>query len=217
MEALPRFAHITPAVTRRCASAAEVADAIAEARDRGLEIAVRSGGHCFAGRSSTTGLLIVVEPMHHVELDGHLATIGAGARLGPIYDALATRGRTIAGGCGPTVGIAGLALGGGLGILGRRYGLTCDQLTAAEVVLASGETVHCDDTEHSDLFWALRGAGGGQFGVLTSLTLRTVPAPPTGPPPFSCGPRGPRAGGVAGPPPPPPGGPSPPRRPRAST
>src|SRR3954453_18078006 len=179
MEALPRFAHITPAVTRRCASADEVADAIAEARDRGLEIAVRSGGHCFAGRSSTTGLLIDVEPIDDVELDGHVATIGAGARLGTIYDALAAHGRAIAGGCGPEVGIAGLALGGGLGILGRRYGLTCDQIVAAEVVLADGRVVRCSDTEHPDLFWALRGSGGGQFGVVTRLTLRTVTAPPT--------------------------------------
>src|SRR3954468_20385679 len=99
MEALPRFRHITPELTRRCASADEVAEAIAEARERALEIAVRSGGHCFAGRSSTTGLLIDVERIHHVELDGDVATIGAGARLGPIYDALAAHGRTIAGGC----------------------------------------------------------------------------------------------------------------------
>ncbi len=179
MEALPRFRHITPEVTRRCASADEVAGAIAEARERGLEIAVRSGGHCFAGRSSTTGLLIDVEPIDHVELDGPLATIGAGARLGPIYDALAAHGRTIAGGCGPTVGIAGLALGGGLGILGRRYGLTCDQMVGAQVVLADGRVVETDEHNDPDLFWALRGSGGGQFGVVTRLKLKTVEAPPS--------------------------------------
>ena len=179
MEALPRFRHLTPEVTRRCATVAEVAHAIAEARERGLEIRVRSGGHCFAGRSSTTGLLIDVEPIHDVELDGHVATIGAGARLGPIYDALAVHGRTIAGGCGPTVGIAGLALGGGLGILGRRYGLTCDQLVGAELVLADGRVVETDERIEPDLFWALRGSGGGQFGVVTRLKLRTVEAPPS--------------------------------------
>ena len=177
MEALPRFRHITPEVTRRCASADEVSAAIAEARGRNLEIRVRSGGHCFAGRSSTTGLLIDVEPIHDVELDGDHATIGAGARLGPIYDALATRGRTIAGGCGPTVGIAGLALGGGLGILGRRYGLTCDQMVGAQVVLADGRVVETDERNEPDLFWALRGSGGGQFGVVTRLKLKTVEAP----------------------------------------
>ncbi len=177
MEALPRFRHITPATTRKCASAEEVGAAIAEGRERGLEIAVRSGGHCFAGRSSTTGLLIDVEPLHDVELDGDIATIGAGAQLGPVYDALAVHGRTIAAGCGPDVGIAGLALGGGLGILGRRYGLTCDQMVGAQVVLADGRVVETDEQREPDLFWALRGSGGGQFGVVTRLKLRTVEAP----------------------------------------
>src|SRR4051812_13212014 len=141
MAVLPRFAHITPAALRPCRGPGDVADAIAEARETGLELAVRSGGHCFAGRSSTTGLLIDVGPMNHVAVAGERATIGAGARLGTIYDALAAHGRAIAGGCGPEVGIAGLALGGGLGILGRRYGLTCDQIVAAEVVLADGRVV----------------------------------------------------------------------------
>jgi len=178
-EALERFRHIKPAVARACGSAAEVQAAIAEARERGLEIAVRSGGHCFAGRSSTTGLLIDVEPINRVELDGDVATIGAGARLGPVYDALAAHGRTIAGGCGPTVGIAGLALGGGLGVLGRRYGLTCDQMVGAQVVLADGPVVETDEDNDPDLFWALRGSGGGQFGVVTRLKLKTVEAPPS--------------------------------------
>ena len=124
MAVLPRFAHITPAVVRPCREPGEVAQAIKEARHQGLELAVRSGGHCFAGRSSTTGLLIDVGPMNEIEVAGARATIGAGANLGTIYDALAAHGRTIAGGCGPDVGIAGLALGGGLGVLGRKYGLT---------------------------------------------------------------------------------------------
>lgn len=177
MAVLPRFAHITPAAVRPCRDPAQVAGAIAEARERGLHLAVRSGGHCFAGRSSTTGLLIDMAPMNEVAVENGVATIGAGAQLGPIYDALAAQGRTIAGGCGPEVGIAGLALGGGLGILGRRYGLTCDQMVAAEVVLADGRVVRCSDTEHDDLFWALRGAGGGQFGVVTRFTMKTLPAP----------------------------------------
>jgi FAD/FMN-containing dehydrogenase len=178
MAVLPRFAHITPAAHRPCRTAADVVEALEEARRGGLELAVRSGGHCFAGRSSTTGLLIDVGPMYGIAVDGDTATIEAGATLGRIYDALAAQGRTIAAGCGPEVGIAGLALGGGLGILGRRYGLTCDQMVAAEVVLADGRVVEASDTEHPDLFWALRGAGGGQFGVVTRFTMRTVPAPP---------------------------------------
>ncbi len=132
---------------------------------------MRGGGHCFAGRSSTTGVVIDVSPMAGVRVDGDRAVIGAGTRLGEVYDALAVRGRTVPAGCGATVGIAGLTLGGGLGILGRGYGLTCDSLVAATVVLADGQVVEAGD----DLLWMLR--GGGAPGVVTSLTFRTVPAP----------------------------------------
>jgi len=106
-----------------------------------------------------------------VEIDGSRAVIGAGTRLAQVYDALAVSERTIPAGCGPTVGIAGLTLGGGLGILGRRYGLTCDSLMAATLVLADGQVIEADD----DLLWLLR--GGGAPGVVCSLTFRTVPAP----------------------------------------
>jgi FAD/FMN-containing dehydrogenase len=102
---------------------------------------------------------------------------GAGARLSEVYDVLARHGRTVPAGCGPTVGIAGLALGGGMGILGRRHGLTLDHLRAARVVLADGTVLDCDDRHEPELFWALRGAGGGNFGVVTRLVLDTVPAP----------------------------------------
>ena len=172
---IPLAAEVRPVAITRCRTAAEVAEAIAYARGRGAGLAIRSGGHCFAGRSSTTGVLIDVSPLNAVYLDGDVVTVGAGAKLGAIYDALEPHRVTIAGGCGPTVGIAGLALGGGLGILGRRHGLTCDQVIAAEVVLADGSIVMAGD----DLLWALLGAGGGQLAVVTSLTLRTVPAPRT--------------------------------------
>ena len=173
------FHHVRPQVIARCTTAADVAEAIAFARIGGLELAVRSGGHCFAGRSSTEGMLIDVAPINGVVVGDGVATIGAGARLGDVYDALEPHGVAIAAGCGPTVGIAGLVLGGGLGILGRKHGLTCDQLVAAQVVLADSRVVDCDEQRHADLFWALRGAGGCQFGVVTELTLRTVPAPTT--------------------------------------
>jgi FAD/FMN-containing dehydrogenase len=176
--AMARFAAIRPAAIARCRTAQDVAAALALARRRRLEVAVRAGGHCFEGRSSTRGLLIDVGPMDGIEVGHDIVTAGAGVRLGRLYDALAGPGRTVAAGCGPTVGVAGLVLGGGLGILGRRHGLTSDQLLAAEVVLADGSVVWCDDERHGDLFWALRGAGGCRFGVLTQLVLRTVPAPP---------------------------------------
>ncbi len=99
-------------------------------------------------------------------------------RLDGLYDALHNRGRTLPAGSGATVGIAGLTLAGGLGILGRTHGLTCDQLLGAQIVLADGHTLDCDEHHESELFWALRGAGSGHFGVVTSLLLRTVEASP---------------------------------------
>jgi FAD/FMN-containing dehydrogenase len=170
---IERFAEIKPAAIARCRTSTDVAEALALAN--GQPLAVRSGGHCFAGRSSTTGVLIDVSGLDTVALGDGVVTVGAGTKVSAIYDALAPHQRTIAGGCGVTVGIAGLALGGGLGVLGRRHGLTCDQITAAEIVLADGTMVTAED----DLLWALRGSGGGQFGIVTSLTLKTVPAPPT--------------------------------------
>ncbi|GAA3986743.1 FAD-binding oxidoreductase [Allokutzneria multivorans] len=158
-----------------CRSPAEVAETIARARSHRIHLVPRSGGHCFAGRSTTDGIVLDVGPMRSVSCAGDVATVGAGTLLGDLYDALDDR--AIAAGCGPTVGIAGLTLGGGLGVLGRRHGLTCDSLLSAEVVLADGRVVRCDEERESELFWALRGAGGGNFGVVTSLTFRTVAAP----------------------------------------
>src|ERR687887_966542 len=165
---IARFHELRPRAVVLCRTPADVSETIAVARRSGLPTAVRSGGHCFAGRSSSEGIVIDVTPMRSVSVSGGVATVGAGARLGDLYDSLAEHGLTIAAGCGPTVGIAGLTLGGGLGILGRRYGLTCDQLLAAQVVLAEGSVVDCDEHHDEDLFWALRGAGGGDFGGGTS-------------------------------------------------
>ena len=95
-----------------------------------------------------------------------VATVGAGARLGQVYKALHAYGRTLPAGCGPTVGITGLTLGGGIGLLGRKQGLTCDRLVGAQVVLPDGSVVDCAHDREPDLFWGLRGAGGGQFGVV---------------------------------------------------
>jgi FAD/FMN-containing dehydrogenases len=158
----------------------DVVAAIDLARKTGERVAVRSGGHCFAGRSSTDGLLIDVAGLDGVRVaDDGRAVIGAGAHLRHVYAALHARGRTLPAGCGATVGIGGLTLGGGIGLLGRRYGLTCDRLVGARVVLADGRVVQCDADREPDLFWALRGAGGGQFGVVTVLRFDTVPEPLT--------------------------------------
>jgi FAD/FMN-containing dehydrogenase len=115
--------------------------------------------------------------MDSASVSGGVATVGAGARLGDVYEALQEHAVTIPAGTCPAVGVAGLALGGGLGILGRKYGVTSDRLIAAQIVLADGRILDCDERQAEDLFWALRGAGGGNFGVVTALVFRTVPVP----------------------------------------
>jgi FAD/FMN-containing dehydrogenase len=175
--AIANFHDTRPQAVVRCASAEDVVEAIAMARREGLPVAARSGGHCFAGRSSTEGIVIDVRPMRSVAVADATATVGAGARLGEVYDTLLEHGLTLAAGCGPEVRTAGLVLGGGLGLLGRSHGLTCDQLLGAQVVLPDGRIVDCDADRHEDLFWALRGAGGGNFGIATRFVLRALPAP----------------------------------------
>jgi len=159
-----------------CREPADASTTIAFARRFGHEISVRSGGHSFAGRSFTRGVVIDVSPMQSVSVADGVATVGAGTRLVDVYEWLAAEELTIAAGSGASVGIAGLTLGGGVGILGRRYGLTCDQLLGAQIVLVDGRVVECDEHHHGELFWALRGAGGGNFGVVTSFRFRPVRA-----------------------------------------
>ena len=175
MPAMSRYASPRPQAIARCAGPTDVSQAIMFARRLGLETAVRGAGHSFADHSSTSGLLLETGLMNTVAVDGDLATIGSGARLAEIYRVLHDHRVTIPAGCGPTVGIAGLTLGGGLGVLGRTYGLSCDRLTSAEIVLADGTMITCDASMDHDLYWALRGAGGGSFGVVTALTFRAVP------------------------------------------
>ena len=174
---IPRFHDVHPQAVVLCRTPEDVVEAIAFARRSGIEVAVRSGGHDFAGRSSGPGMVLDLTPMQTLEVADGLATVGPGFRLGDLYAALAEYEVTIPGGCGATVGIGGQALGGGLGLLGRSRGLTSDQLVAAEVVLAEGRVVECDEQRHEDLFWALRGAGAQGLGAVTRLTLRTVAEP----------------------------------------
>jgi FAD/FMN-containing dehydrogenase len=175
--AIARFDDVLPQAVVLCGTPEDVSEVISFARRSGLRTTTRSGGHCFAGRSSTQGIVIDVTPMRSVSVSGGVARLGAGARLGDVYDSLEEHGLTIPAGCGPTVGISGLTLGGGLGILGRKHGLTSDHLLGAQIVLADGRVVECDERRDEELFWALRGAGGGNFGVVTSLLFETIPAP----------------------------------------
>ncbi|MGA5757031.1 FAD-binding protein [Nonomuraea bangladeshensis] len=169
----PAYDRIRPAGLAYCASAADVAACLAFARAGGIPVTARSGGHSYAGWSTGTGLVIDLSRMSSVRYSAGRATVGAGARLIDVYDRLARHGVSVPAGSCPTVGIGGLALGGGLGVVSRKHGLTCDALEAVRVVTADGRVLDCDASRHPDLFWACRGGGGGNFGVAVSFTFRT--------------------------------------------
>jgi FAD/FMN-containing dehydrogenase len=172
-----RFDDVRPQAVVRCESPEDVAEAIRFARRQGMAVATRGGAHCFGGRSSTEGLLVDVSPMRSVKTSSDAVTVGGGTRLGEMYGSLLEQDLTVPAGSCPSVGVAGLALGGGLGIIGRKHGLTSDHLLGVQIVLADGRVLECDQHHEEDLFWALRGGGPGNFGVVTTLTFRTVPAP----------------------------------------
>ncbi len=172
-----RFDGVMPVAIAYCVSPADVQKCLAFAQRFTLPLAARSGGHSYAGYSTTTGLVLDVTRMSGVTVDtgSTTTTVGAGTRLIDVYATLAQHGLTLPAGSCPTVGIAGLTLGGGVGVLGRKFGLTCDNLLAAQMVVADGRVLTCDASHNPYLFWALRGGGGGNFGVVTSFTFRAHP------------------------------------------
>lgn len=174
-----RFDTLKPSAIAYVKHPGDIAECLAFARRYDAPIAIRSGGHSYAGFSSGNGKLIIdVSALDKVGAPtGGTTRIGAGAKLIDVYEGLAPHGVTVPGGSCPTVGISGLTLGGGHGVVSRAYGLTCDSLVGATVVTADGKTVDCDQNHHPELFWALRGAGNGNFGVVTELRFRTHPAP----------------------------------------
>ena len=173
----PRFDTIKPSAIAYCATPADVQACLAFANSFIVPLAIRSGGHSYGGYSTTTGLVIDVSRMNAVTVDETAGTaiIGAGTRLIDVYSTLARHGMALPAGSCPTVGIGGLTQGGGVGFLSRKFGLTIDNLQAAQVVLADGRVLTCDSTHEADLFWALRGGGGGNFGVVTSFTFQVHP------------------------------------------
>jgi FAD/FMN-containing dehydrogenase len=174
-----RYDGLTPQAIAYCASVSDVQRCLELARTSGITPRPRSGGHSYGGWSSGNGLVVDTTEMASVSVDPHgTAVVGAGARLIDVYAALAARGRALPAGSCPTVGIAGLTLGGGVGVLGRSYGLTADRLQRVDLVTADGTLHRADPSTDGDLFWASRGGGGGNFGVATSFTFSTVPAPP---------------------------------------
>jgi FAD/FMN-containing dehydrogenase len=166
----------TPAAVVQVASTQDVSAAMTFAAENNLRVAARSGGHSYLGVSSATGVMIIdLRRLRDVSyLDG-AAVVEPGLTLYDVYGALDRFGQMIPTGMCPMVGVAGLTLGGGLGFESRRYGMTCDRLTAATVVLPDGRVAEVSKTSHPDLLWALR--GGGHFvGVVTSFTYATCPA-----------------------------------------
>jgi FAD/FMN-containing dehydrogenase len=167
-----------PAAIARVAGAADVATVIAVARDHGLELAVRSGGHDSAGNSTTDGGVVIdLRDMKRLEIDREARTAWAetGLTAGEVVSAAAEQGLVIGFGDTGSVGLGGLTLGGGIGYLVRKHGMTIDNLLAAEIVTADGQHLCVDESAHADLFWAIRG-GGGNFGVATRFLFRLHPA-----------------------------------------
>jgi FAD/FMN-containing dehydrogenase len=163
-----------PGVILRCTSTEDVVAAVNVARANGLPPAIRCGGHSVSGKAlSDGGPTIDMSGMREVTVDAEhqLVHAGGGCLLGDIDQATARHGLIVPAGIMSETGVAGLALGGGIGWFSRKHGLTCDQFVSLEVVLASGEVIEVSATEHPELFWALKG-GGGNFGVVTRFTFR---------------------------------------------
>jgi FAD/FMN-containing dehydrogenase len=163
-----------PAAMVMAADTADVARVIELARETGLELAVRSGGHSIPGHSTNVGGIVLdLRDLNGLEIDvdGRTAWAGGGLTTGRYTDAAAAHGLATPFGDTGSVGIGGLTLGGGVGYLVRKHGLTIDNLLAAEVVTADGELLRVHDESHPDLFWAIRG-GGGNFGVATRFRFK---------------------------------------------
>ena len=173
----PRWDSIQPEGVVRATGGADVSKAILFARQNKLALVPKGGGHSYVGASTASkGVMVDVGPMRGMSYKNNVLTVGAGARLYDVHAFLDKYGRSLPTGTCPTVGVAGLALGGGMGVNTRTYGLTCDRILSISVVTADGKSRVVSKGVDSDLFWALRGGGGGNFGIVTSFTFSTIPA-----------------------------------------
>jgi len=169
-----------PALIARCASAADVSQAVKFARAHDLVVAVRGGGHSLSGQSVCNGgLMIDLSPMKsvHVDVKAKRATAEPGVLLGQFDRATQEHSLATTAGTVSHTGVAGLTLGGGFGRIGRRFGLACDNLISADVVTADGQLIKASAHDNPDLFWGLRG-GGGNFGIVTSFEYQLHDVPP---------------------------------------
>jgi FAD/FMN-containing dehydrogenase len=170
-----------PAVIARCLGASDVVAAVRYARERGLRVSIRGGGHNVAGLALVDdGLVVDLSAMRGVRTDPSTGTVRVqgGALLGDMDQDTQLHGLAVSSGIVTHTGVAGLTLGGGIGWLMRRHGLSVDNLISADVVTADGSVVVASEREHPDLFWGIRG-GGGNFGVVTSFEFRAAPVGPT--------------------------------------
>jgi FAD/FMN-containing dehydrogenase len=170
-----RYDGIRPLAVAHPVDAADVSAVVRWARREGVHIAARSGGHSYGGYSTTDGVVVDLSRLAGVRVGGTRAVVGPGTRLGVIYDALGRHGQAIPAGTCPSVGIGGHALGGGFGLASRAWGLASDNVVSAEIVTADGAVLVVDEHRHPDLYWACRGGGGGNFGIVTRLVFRTHP------------------------------------------
>lgn len=171
-----RFDPIRPLAVAFCESVEDVQRCVRWCGRHGVRPAARSGGHSFGGYSTAAGGLVIdVSRLDRIVPFAAGAQIGAGAGLGRVYERLWELGAAIPAGSCPTVGIAGLTLGGGIGFSSRRLGLTCDALQELTLVTADGRRRTSSEDENEDLFWACRGGGGGNFGIVTDLVFTTSP------------------------------------------
>jgi FAD/FMN-containing dehydrogenase len=176
-----RYDHVLPQAVARPLDTADVQAAVRWAGAHGIAVRARSGGHSYAGYSTLThGVVLDLRNLRGVSFDPRTrtATVGAGAQLIDVYAALFGHGATIPAGTCPSVGVAGVTLGGGIGLAGRAFGLTADNLLAADLVTADGRLHHVDKHTDPGLLWALRGGGGGNFGIVTRFQFRTHRVPP---------------------------------------
>ena len=175
-----RYSALMPAGVALCADAEDVATAIRWARDTGMPFAIRGGGHNYADASSSRGLIISTRRMRRATLSGSRLFAQSGVRNAGLYRLLPKEGRgthVLPGGNCPNVGIAGLTLGGGIGPNAPWAGLAADHLCEATMVTADGDIVIASASNNPDLYWGLRGGGGGNFGVVTDLTYQLVEVP----------------------------------------